>query len=428
MARIVFKENCVEKAKWRIALAFDHFDTIVCTLSSGKDSLANLHLCLSEAIKRERKVHCVFLDQEAEWEATITEINRWMQHPAVVPFWVCAPFTLINSLATMADKGHYLIAHDPDREKEWVHPRNPIAIYEWPKYIQDVVDSRPAGTVVTRSLNGRNFPNFYTAMDASTYMAHKGKTAILGGIRANESLGRLRMCTHKIWHNIDATCTPKWDPFTSDAHGSIRMHPIYDWKESDVWRYIYENKLPYNALYDKMYQVGVSPKHRRVSSVCHELALCAISIFAEVEPQTWDRMQKRLSGANSMHNLGASHSECPAKFPDIFSGWAEYRDYLFEVMVPEDKKPQLATVLARLNKCMGTVNETRAIKCQITTILTLDTLGVKIAGMTNALFNPIIHDKGIELGQQAAERARQQGVAVVTDTTDGEKNELYGAV
>jgi len=34
----------------------------------------------------------------------------------------------------------------------------------------------------------------------------------------------------------------------------IRVNPIYDWNEWEVWRYIKENNIPYNPLYDKGYR------------------------------------------------------------------------------------------------------------------------------------------------------------------------------
>ena len=35
--------------------------------------------------------------------------------------------------------------------------------------------------------------------------------------------------------------------------GTIFLHPIIDWKESDVWQYIRENNIPYCSLYDEGY-------------------------------------------------------------------------------------------------------------------------------------------------------------------------------
>lgn len=41
---------------------------------------------------------------------------------------------------------------------------------------------------------------------------------------------------------------PKKSPFI------IRVNPIYDWNQWEVWTYIRANKLPYNPLYDKGYR------------------------------------------------------------------------------------------------------------------------------------------------------------------------------
>jgi phosphoadenylyl-sulfate reductase (thioredoxin) len=41
---------------------------------------------------------------------------------------------------------------------------------------------------------------------------------------------------------------PKKSPYL------IRIHPIYDWNEAEVWEYIRENNLPYNPLYDMGYK------------------------------------------------------------------------------------------------------------------------------------------------------------------------------
>ena len=101
MPRIIFKQNVLEKAQERIRYAFDDFPIVACTFSGGKDSIVCLHLVLAEAEKRNRKVYCIFLDQEAEWEATIVEVRRWMKHPSVIPVWGQFPFILENSTGTV---------------------------------------------------------------------------------------------------------------------------------------------------------------------------------------------------------------------------------------------------------------------------------------------------------------------------------------
>jgi len=53
----------------------------------------------------------------------------------------------------------------------------------------------------------------------------------------------------------------EWD----EANGMIKLNPLIDWSEKQVWDYIKENKVPYNALHDKGYpSIGCQPCTREV--------------------------------------------------------------------------------------------------------------------------------------------------------------------
>ncbi|MBM3944316.1 MAG: phosphoadenylyl-sulfate reductase [SAR202 cluster bacterium] len=51
-----------------------------------------------------------------------------------------------------------------------------------------------------------------------------------------------------------------------DAHGGIvKLNPLADWDSKQVWDYIRENDVPYNALYDKGYtSIGCAPCTRAI--------------------------------------------------------------------------------------------------------------------------------------------------------------------
>ena len=51
--------------------------------------------------------------------------------------------------------------------------------------------------------------------------------------------------------SAERAATPKlaWD----ERHGKWKLNPLADWSERDVWRYIVERDLPYNALHDQGY-------------------------------------------------------------------------------------------------------------------------------------------------------------------------------
>ncbi len=47
----------------------------------------------------------------------------------------------------------------------------------------------------------------------------------------------------------------------------IKINPLYDWTEAEVWDYIRKNNIPYNSLYDKNYKsIGCAPCTRPVMS------------------------------------------------------------------------------------------------------------------------------------------------------------------
>jgi phosphoadenosine phosphosulfate reductase len=61
--------------------------------------------------------------------------------------------------------------------------------------------------------------------------------------------------------------------FSSNEHALVKFNPLADWSSADVWRYIRENQVPYNALHDSGYvSIGCQPCTRPVSPHEHERA------------------------------------------------------------------------------------------------------------------------------------------------------------
>ncbi|MGE5383863.1 MAG: phosphoadenylyl-sulfate reductase [Omnitrophica WOR_2 bacterium] len=53
----------------------------------------------------------------------------------------------------------------------------------------------------------------------------------------------------------------EWD----SKNGLIKVNPLIDWSETDVWDYIHENNVPYNRLHDKGYpSIGCQPCTRAI--------------------------------------------------------------------------------------------------------------------------------------------------------------------
>ncbi|WP_431736003.1 phosphoadenylyl-sulfate reductase [Cellulosispirillum alkaliphilum] len=55
----------------------------------------------------------------------------------------------------------------------------------------------------------------------------------------------------------------EWD----SNHGLIKINPLYEWTESDVWEYVRQNDIPYSSLQDKGFRsIGCAPCTRAIDS------------------------------------------------------------------------------------------------------------------------------------------------------------------
>ena len=55
----------------------------------------------------------------------------------------------------------------------------------------------------------------------------------------------------------------EWD----EEYKLIKINPLLDWREDDVWKYIKENKIPYNKLHDIGFSsIGCQPCTRAIKS------------------------------------------------------------------------------------------------------------------------------------------------------------------
>ncbi len=79
--------------------------------------------------------------------------------------------------------------------------------------------------------------------------ALKDKDAWISGIRKDQSVTRF----------FNKIC--EWD----ETFGALKINPLLEWTEKQVWDYIRENNVPYNVLHDQGYpSIGCAPCTRAV--------------------------------------------------------------------------------------------------------------------------------------------------------------------
>lgn len=158
-------------------------------------------------------------------------------------------------------------------------------------------------------------------------------TAILIGLRSEESLNRYGAVTRN-----SAIADIRWS--SKSVGQAIKFYPLYDWTFEDIWTFIGTEKIPYNRAYDWMYVKGFSIPELRVSNLVSEKAFKSLATLQEFEPDTFERLVKRLKG---VHTAGLYSREqmvfSNKKLPPAFKTWREYRDFLLSTLPAEVRSP-----------------------------------------------------------------------------------------
>ena len=114
------------------------------------------------------------------------------------------------------------------------------------------------------------------AVDA--YVAQNGLNAFYDSVEMRKECCRIRkveplnraLAGNRAWitgqRRAQSTTRAALDIEERDeAHGMTKFNPLADWSEQDVWRYIRDQQVPYNALHDKGYpSIGCEPCTRAI--------------------------------------------------------------------------------------------------------------------------------------------------------------------
>ena len=354
--KIYLQSNVLEAAKNRIRFLFREFPNVVVAVSGGKDSTVVFNLTLEVAREEKRlPLRVLFIDQEAEWQATIDNVRSQMEHPDVEPYWLQVPFRLFNATSFSE---HWLHCWDPAKRDVWVRPQESYSIKE----------------------NNFGTDRFAKLFPATAKVLFKGqRTAYIGGIRCEESPTRFVAFTHMPKY--------KWVTWAaSNGHGNFTFYPIYDWSVYDVWKAIHQHGWKYNRVYDNHYRYGIKLRDMRVSSLHHETSIWALFMLQEIEPETYHRLVARIQGIDTAGKMGID-DYFQQDLPPMFGDWKEYRDYLLEKLVdnPEWKKKFKAN-FDRQDSCYGgrgSATDEEMWRVHVGALLRNDWEGVKIVNYDN---------------------------------------------
>lgn len=269
--------NVLEAGRRRISKIFDDFPKIYVSFSAGKDSTVMLAMVVAEAAKRGRKVGVLIVDLEAQYKMTIDHaleaVNDYKDH--IDLYWVALPLNLRNAVSQFEPEW---CCWEEGREDEWVRKPPKVAITD--------------GAVFPFYKNRMEFEDFVPAF--GEWYSEGKLCCCFVGIRTDESLNR--------WRTIVQVKKKRFEDlsWTTSVVGSVyNAYPIYDWKTQDIWTFHAKTKIPYNKIYDRMHQAGLTIHQARICQPYGDDQRRGLWLYHIIEPETWGKVVARVAGANS---------------------------------------------------------------------------------------------------------------------------------
>jgi predicted phosphoadenosine phosphosulfate sulfurtransferase len=344
--------SALDRMRW----LFDEFPNIVVGVSGGKDSTIVYNLALQVAKEKNRlPLTCLFVDQEAEWQATIDTIRLIMENPDVKPMWFQMPIKLFNATSTV---DHWLMCWDKKEEHRWMRPQEDYSIKE-----------NVYGTDRFAELFGAIFKKEFAGI----------KSCYVAGVRTEESPTRMMALTHDLTYKHVT-----WGKVLDKKNEHYTFYPVYDWSYMDVWKAIHDNNWYYNKIYDAQYNYGLPIAKMRVSNVHHETAVSTLFYMQEIEGDTYAKLTQRIAGIDMAGKMGTK-DYFPKELPFMFKDWIEYRDFLLEKLIDNPVwKESFKKVFIRQQEMFGERDGPSLYKMHIASILTNDWEHVKLGNYERA--------------------------------------------
>lgn len=337
------KINVYEATQKRLQYVFNEFDHVLVAFSGGKDSGVLLNLAYDFAKQNNCliKLGYYFLDYEAQYQMTIDYVQSVFNQMDVERYWLALPNS-VPSVASMTT-GSW-IPWEKSKQNLWVRPM-PTENYVINE--SNVPWSYEPGT-----------SDYQVQTDFGKWYAGKhGKTAVLVGIRADESLDRYRAIKSKRKKNGYKSS----NFILNQSDNLYNAYPIYDWSVEDVWTANAKCGYAYNHLYDVFYQAGVPLNQMRVASPFLSQAIDSLYLYRVIEPDTWGKMVGRVNGANFASIYGRTNAMAwrDIKLPQGYT-WQSYVKFLLSTLpqqAREDYEHIFATSIKFWREKGGSLDE-----------------------------------------------------------------------
>lgn len=254
--------SCVDAAYLRIKNVFANGLPVYFSTSGGKDSI-----CIADMLWKlilhgdidPKQLTVIFIDEEAIYDCCIELVMMWRQRFLSVGAqfrWYCLPLKQVSCFNMLTNDESW-ITWEPGKEAVWVRQPPPFAIRSHPRL------KKPG------------------AMNYQTFLPLVTRDGIMiTGVREAESVQRLQYMSAL---NLGM----------KGMTGNNMIYPVYDWKDSDVWKYIADNHVDIPEAYMWIYQAGENRHSLRISQFFACDSLRGLKHVAETDPGLWERIERR---------------------------------------------------------------------------------------------------------------------------------------
>lgn len=250
-------------ARQRIINVFSNGAKVYLSMSGGKDSICMsdiVYNLIKEGLIDKSLLTVVFIDEEAMYDDVIEIVKEWRKKFMMlgVKFeWYCLETKHFNCLNQLQEDETF-ITWDSREKANWIRTPPPFAIFEHPLLVKRI-DS---------------YQSFLEKLTKDGFQMIGSRTA--------ESVQRLINMSHVNQSSISA---------------GRRFYPIYDWKNEDVWLYLYKHGLNIPITYLQMWQVGVQKRNLRISQFFAIDTVRSLVRMAEFNPDLMERIERRQPNA-----------------------------------------------------------------------------------------------------------------------------------
>ncbi|OQO89232.1 phosphoadenosine phosphosulfate reductase [Enterococcus casseliflavus] len=319
------EKNVLEAGIERLEYLFDNFKHIYFSFSGGKDSGAMIQLADQVAQRLSRTFDLLILDIEANYDSTCIFIEDMKTLPSVnTCYHFCLPFYEDNTVSIFQPQW---LMWNPEEKDKWVQPL-PIDAIQF----QDL-DAQLVKLYQATYGNPDRFLRFFSYWYKHQHNQEPVVCCI--GIRSQESFNRYRAIVNgkkkfygRAWIN-------------QYAKNVYNAYPIYDWQVEDIWGAVSKFQWKINLFYERLYKLGTPLSEMRICQPYGLQQRKSLNQYAVIEPRTWERVVKRVSGANfgRLYSKTTLLGHYKSKKPSHMS-WQEYTVFLLETIGLYSKKLQ----------------------------------------------------------------------------------------